>query len=52
MLLLVMESDFDNREYALRLHRRYLRDQPLDRRVNVGAIGADILAIRPLRSRN
>ena len=47
MLLLVMQADFDNFENARGFRRRHLLDQPLDRRVDMGAIGGDVLAVRP-----
>src|SRR5690242_2581471 len=47
MLLLVMQSDFDNREYALGFRHRYLPDQPLDRRINVRTVSGNVLAIWP-----
>ncbi len=39
MLLLVMQPDFDDLEYARGIRRRNLLDQPLDCRVDMGAIG-------------
>ena len=47
VLLLVMQADLQNREYALRVRRRHLLDQPLDRRIDMGAIAGDVLAVRP-----
>jgi hypothetical protein len=45
MLLLVMQADFDNFEYPRCIRRRNLPDQPLDRRIDMGAIGRDVLTI-------
>src|SRR5262249_17167641 len=47
VLLLVMQPDFDNREYALGLRRRYPPYQSFDRRIDVRAVSRDVFAIRP-----
>ena len=47
MLLLVMQADFDYFENARGFRRRHLLDQPFDRRIHMGAIGGDVLAVWP-----
>ena len=47
VLLLVMQADLQNREDARRVRRRHLLDQPLDRRIDMGAIAGDVRAVRP-----
>ncbi len=46
MLLLVVQPDLDDRKHALCVRRRHLRNQALDRRIDMGAICSDILAVR------
>ena len=47
VLLLVMQADLKNREHALRISRRHLLDQPLDRGIDIGAIARHVFAVRP-----
>ncbi len=47
VLLLVMQADFDNAEHMRGIRGRHVVDQPLDRRVDMGAISGYVLAVRP-----
>ena len=47
MLLLVIESDFQNTEDFAKCGRACLADQPLNRRIDMRAILADLIGIRP-----
>ena len=47
MLLLVMQTDFENSEHARGLRRRHGLDQPFDRGIDMGAIAGDFRAVRP-----
>src|SRR6202795_1039784 len=47
MLLLMVQTDFDDLENALRIRWRHLLDEPLDRTIDMRAIGRDVIAIRP-----
>ena len=47
VLLLVMQADLQDREHAPGIGRRHLVDQPLDRRIDMGAIAGDVGGVRP-----
>src|SRR5512139_3436629 len=47
MLLLVMQPDFDDFEHPFGVCRRYLRNQALDRGVDMRTVGSDVLAVWP-----
>ena len=47
VLLLVMQADLQNFEHARGIRGRHIGDQPLDRGIDMGAIGGDVGAVRP-----
>ena len=47
MLLLVMQADFENGKHARRIRRGTVVDQPLDRGIDMRAIGCDVVGGRP-----
>ena len=46
MLLLVMQTDFENFKHARRVRVRNIGDQLLDRGIDMGAIAGDIFVVR------